>query len=161
MSLTKITVVMVKNVLLGAVLVAVLALSGCNNDEDTWEKWRPIKVEAEGIVLATSSSEFYMEGTAPAEGGNFTLIAYSDNGAGLSLSIDDTYVWRYSKWDEDNTTPIYSSDWGEATYMIDKDNTIEIKLKLNPNESSSEKVFDFQLSGAYELVYVKITQAAE
>lgn len=152
---------MVKNVLLGAVLVAVLAFYGCNNDEDTWEKWRPIKVEAKGIVLTSSSDEFYTECTAPAEGGNFTFIAYSDNGAGLSLSIDNTIVWHYSKWDEVNTTPIYSRDWGEAIYLIDDKNTIKIKVKLNPNESSSEKVFYFQLSGAYEHVYIKITQAAE
>ena len=154
-----------KNLIRVLVAACVGMLMACSSDDsdELNEKWRPIIVEAKGIVLTPSSDGFVQSAAMPSGGGHFTIVVNSENESRVNaVSIDDKALSLNQDWSENvvTTEPICSGTWGEVAYLTAK-SPYEISVTLNPNESSDNRNLEISISGVYERVSVIVSQTGE
>lgn len=153
---------MIKKIIYGIVGITAFIFSGCSSEE-SMEEWRPIAVEAEGVVLTSSVNGFLVSGVLSPQGGTYTFTPKSDsesriqsvNVNGKSFEVD--YDWSSGIVAGET---VCSGDWGEITYL-NEEFPYEFGVTVNGNISSTSRKIEINVTGVYEKVTIELAQGVE
>lgn len=153
---------MVRKFIYGIVGISALMFSGCSSEE-SMEKYKPIVVESEGVVLTSSLEGLFLSGDLSPQGGSYIFTPKSDVESRIqSVEVDGESLPFSCDWASAIVAgePVCSGEWGEIAYL-NEESPYEIGVTVNGNSGSESREIKIFVQGVYEMVTIELVQAAE